>query len=507
MDDVEVFRQPSGVRLLVRQGHGGCARGILGRRFATTPAGTVSEWRQSAGLGKIARLIHANSVQDMTVALDSSFAAHVAELRRRADAALQAGGFDGLVAYSGRPRYTFLDDRPYPFVVNPHFKHWVPVTDAPDCFVVYTPGARPRLCYFQPADYWHRPPQLPGGAWQDEYEIHVVREVAAARSQLGLGRGRLAFVGEWQADFEDWGFAAINPQPVIAHLHYARAAKTPYELACMRQASLLAARGHVAARDAFLAGGSEYDAHMAYCAAAGVREEELPYGNIVAFNEGGAVLHYQHLERQRGGPRRSFLIDAGAQVRGYASDITRTWSGGDAEFTALVSAMDALQQRLCAGIVAGRDYREVHLEAHREIGALLHSAGVIRCDAATAVAEHVTSVFFPHGIGHLLGLQVHDVAGLAADATGTREVPRPDGHPFLRLTRRLEPGFVVTVEPGIYFIDLLLDGARADGRGRHIDWAVVERLKPFGGIRIEDDVACTGGTPENLTRDAFAAVG
>ncbi len=269
----------------------------------------------------------------------------------------------------------------------------------------------------------------------------------------------------------------------------------------------MAARGHVAARDTFLTGGSEYDAHMAYCAAAGVREEELPYGNIVAFNEGGAVLHYQHLDRDRRGPRRSFLIDAGAQLRGYASDITRTWSGADAEFSALVSAMDALQQRLCAGIRPGRDYRDVHLEAHRAIGALLHEAGIVRCDAATAVAERVTSVFFPHGIGHLLGLQVHDVAGLAADPSGAREIPRPEGHPFLRLTRMLEPGFVVTVEPGIYFIDLLLDAARDDGRGRHVDWAVVERLQ---AVRRDSHRGRRGvhrrATPENLTRDAFAAL-
>jgi Xaa-Pro dipeptidase len=166
--------------------------------------------------------------------------------------------------------------------------------------------------------------------------------------------------------------------------------------------------------------------------------------------------------------------------------------------------MDGLQQQLCAGIVPGRDYREVHLEAHLAIGGLLHAAGIVRCDAEAAVAERVTSVFFPHGVGHLLGLQVHDVAGLAADARGTQEIPRPDGHPFLRLTRTLQPGFVVTVEPGIYFIDLLLDAARADGRGRLIDWQAVERLRPFGGIRIEDDVACTGGAPENLTRNAFA---
>jgi Xaa-Pro dipeptidase len=443
----------------------------------------------------------------MTNHVDELFPAHLAEVCRRTEAVLQAAGFDGLVAYSGRPRYAFQDDRPYPFVVNPHFKHWVPVTDAPDSFVAFTPGNRPRLCFYQPADYWHLPPQLPGGAWQREFDIHVVRDVASARDLLGLGRGRHAFVGESQAEFDGWGFAAVNPRPVLAQLHYARAVKTPYEVACMREASRLAARGHLAARDTFLTGGSEYEAHMAYCAAAGVREEELPYGNIVAYNEGGAVLHYQALDRRRGGPRRSFLIDAGAQFRGYASDITRTWSGGDAEFAGLVDAMDALQRRLCAAVVPGRDYREVHLEAHRLVGALLAEAGIIRCDAPTAVAERVTGVFFPHGIGHLLGLQVHDVAGLAADATGDREIPRPEGHPFLRLTRTLEPGFVVTVEPGIYFIDLLLEAARADGRGRHIDWNAVERLRPFGGIRIEDDVVCTPDGPENLTRDAFAAVG
>jgi len=443
----------------------------------------------------------------MTGHVDELFPAHLAEVCRRTETALQGGGFDGLVAYSGRARYAFQDDRPYPFMVNPHFKHWVPVTDAPDCFVAFAPGSRPRLCFYQPADYWHLPPQLPDGAWQREFDIHVVRDVAAARDLLGPGRGRHAFVGEWQPEFEGWNFAAVNPQPVLARLHYARATKTPYEIACMREASRLAARGHLAARDTFLTGGSEYEAHMAYCAAAGVREEELPYGNIVAYNEGGAVLHYQALDRRRGGPRRSFLIDAGAQFRGYASDITRTWSGGDAEFAGLVDAMDALQRRLCATVLPGRDYREVHLEAHRQVGALLADAGIIRCDAATAVAERVTSVFFPHGIGHLLGLQVHDVAGLAADAAGSREIPRPEGHPFLRLTRTLEPGFVVTVEPGIYFIDLLLEAARADGRGRHIDWNAVERLRPFGGIRIEDDVLCTTAVPENLTRDAFAAVG
>jgi len=121
----------------------------------------------------------------------------------------------------------------------------------------------------------------------------------------------------------------------------------------------------------------------------------------------------------------------------------------------------------------------------------------------SALELGVTSVFFPHGIGHLLGLQVHDVGGVMGDEQG-HERQRPEGHPYLRLTRMLEPGVVVTVEPGIYLIDSLLAAAHADSRRAHIDWAVVEELKPFGGVRIEDNVVTTASGPENMTRDAFA---
>jgi Xaa-Pro dipeptidase len=259
------------------------------------------------------------------------------------------------------------------------------------------------------------------------------------------------------------------------------------------------------AEAAWRAGASEFEVHQAYCSAVGLQEQELPYGNIIAFGAGAAVLHYQQLQRERDVPRRTFLIDAGAQVRGYASDITRTYCDGDAEFGALIAAMDVLQRRLCDAIRAGTDYREVHLQAHWLVAGVLREAGVIGCSAETAVAEGVTREFFPHGSGHLLGLQVHDVAGFARDASGA-EIPRPEGHPFLRLTRILEPGFVVTVEPGLYFIDLLLDEARGNEAGTHIRWDAVARLKPFGGIRIEDDVHCTSGAPENLTRDAFASL-
>jgi Xaa-Pro dipeptidase len=119
------------------------------------------------------------------------------------------------------------------------------------------------------------------------------------------------------------------------------------------------------------------------------------------------------------------------------------------------------------------------------------------------VSSGVTAVFFPHGLGHPLGLQVHDVAGFQRDECGGT-IPRPHGHPYLRMTRVLEAGMVVTIEPGLYFIDMLLQPLRSSAMAREIDWAAVDAMRPYGGIRIEDDVLVTHAAPENLTRDAFA---
>jgi Xaa-Pro dipeptidase len=167
--------------------------------------------------------------------------------------------------------------------------------------------------------------------------------------------------------------------------------------------------------------------------------------------------------------------------------------------------MDEMQQSLCASVRAGTDWRDIHLSAHHLTAELLHEADITRCEADEAVETGLSSVFLPHGIGHLLGLQVHDVGGWMRTQEGG-EIPRPAGHPFLRLTRVLESGFVVTMEPGIYFIEQLLQEAREDSRGSKINWARVEQLRPFGGIRVEDDLAVTAEGCENLTRDAFSAV-
>jgi Xaa-Pro dipeptidase len=168
--------------------------------------------------------------------------------------------------------------------------------------------------------------------------------------------------------------------------------------------------------------------------------------------------------------------------------------------------VDAAQQKLVERVRPGTDYRDIHLDAHRSVAGILVMHGIVKGSQESAIESGLTSVFFPHGIGHLLGLMVHDAAGFAAGPDGgTRE--KPAGHPYLRLTRDLAAGFVVTIEPGIYFIDSLLEAARADGRGRAIDWKRVAALRPFGGIRVEDTVVAQAAGPRNLTREAFAAAG
>ncbi len=434
--------------------------------------------------------------------IDQLYLPHLKTLATRTDTALAASGFDALVIRAGAPPVQFLDDQDYPFKVNPHFKAWVPILDNPRCVLIYKPGAKPTVLFHQPRDFWHKPGKLPQGAWTAALDWQVMADDGNAHAHW-VKLGRVAVIGPESSSGsrED----TLNPAELLARLHFDRAVKTDYELACMRRASELGVLGHTAALAAFRAGRSEYAAHMSYLQACGQREEEMPYNNIVAYNENAAVLHYQHLERDPPPSLRSFLIDAGAQYRGYAADITRTYAAQPGLYADFIAALDEAQRKLCGEIVPGRDYRDVHLSAHRLLGDCMHAMKLIQLPGQAALEAGVTSVFFPHGIGHLLGLQVHDVGGVMADVAG-HERARPAGHPALRLTRMLEPGVVVTVEPGIYMIESLLAAAYADARRAYINWDMVEELKPYGGIRIEDNVAATAGAPENMTRDAFARV-
>lgn len=436
--------------------------------------------------------------------LGELYPAHAEEMKARHDRALEQAGAGHAVIFSGAPEPVFLDDSHYPFKANPHFASWLPLTGTPLSYIVYTPGELPRLVYYQPKDYWHRPPSTPAGFWTDQFEIHVVHTLDDVPRFLPNNREHCVLIGKLLDEAHAFGIERINPTTVLNRLHYARGVKTSYELECMRGASRRGVAGHRAAEDAFRAGLAEYDIHLAYCRAVSHTENELPYGNIVALNENAAVMHYQHQAREAPAEIRSFLLDAGAQCHGYASDITRTWSYASPEFSDLIARVDALQQELVGEVRAGLDFVDLHRQTHRKVAGVLLDLELVSGSTDALMANGVTSAFFPTGLGHLLGLQVHDVGGFMADESG-KTIDRPSGHPYLRLTRTLEADMVLTIEPGIYIIDMLLDNLRGTPGHDMVNQERVDRLRPFGGVRIEDNVRVLEDGCENFTRDAFAA--
>ena len=440
---------------------------------------------------------------DSNPALGALYAEHIEIVAARHDHALEQAGASHAVIYSGNPKIAFLDDYQMPFKANPHFASWVPLTRLPFSYIVYTPGEKPVLVYYQPHDYWHVVPDAPSGYWTSGFDVRVVHTVDEVAAHLPADREKCIVIGEIDDDALMYGIERVNPTTAVNILHYARGMKTQYELAIMRLASQRGASGHIAAEAAFRDGQSEFEIHRAYCQAVSHTEPELPYGNIIALNKHGAVLHYTDLDRQPPGESLSFLIDAGAQVHGYASDITRTYSNGDERFQALIDRMEIMQLDIVSQVRAGIDYRDLHVGTHKMLAGVLVDAELASGDPDTLLETGVTSAFFPHGLGHLLGIQVHDVGGFMENESGTTIDP-PSGHPFLRLTRVLEENMVLTIEPGLYAIDMLLKNLRGTPAESHVNWSTVDWLRQFGGIRIEDNIRVLVNDRENLTRDAFA---
>ncbi|CAH1001299.1 Xaa-Pro aminopeptidase [Neolewinella maritima] len=222
----------------------------------------------------------------------------------------------------------------------------------------------------------------------------------------------------------------------------------------------------------------------------------LAYAAIVSRD--GHILHnHAHHNVLREGDL--LLIDAGAETpSGYAGDITRTFAVG-AEMTAKQQAVydivDDAKRRVIEAIRPGVPFRELHDLSARIITNGLKQLGLMKGDTAEAVAAGAHALFYPHGLGHMIGLDVHDMEDLGEDFVGyDEEFQRSEqfGTRNLRLGRRLEEGFTITVEPGIYFIPILTDRWRAEGKHtEYINYDALAAYRDFGGIRLEDNVVVT----------------
>lgn len=226
------------------------------------------------------------------------------------------------------------------------------------------------------------------------------------------------------------------------------------------------------------------------------------YGAMVSF----ATIYTQHGEIMHGAPRwdelqdgRLVLCDAGAENRNnYCSDNTRTYPV-NGKFTQrqldIYSIVEACHDYVLNVAKPGVRYKDVHLAVCRLMAGKLKELGLMKGDVDEAVNAGAHAMFLPHGLGHMMGMDVHDMEGLGQIYVGFDEETRPStqfGTNALRMGRRLEEGFVVTDEPGIYFIPDLIDDWRAKGlHTDFINYDVLETYKDFGGIRIEDDVLIT----------------
>jgi len=432
--------------------------------------------------------------------LPALYSAHVAELQIRTKNVLNRENLQGLVIHSGQELKVFLDDTHYPFKVNPHFKHWLPLVDVPNSWLIVNGEDKPILIYYQSVDFWHKVVELQESYWNDFFDIKILTKPADVEQLLPYDKNGFAYLGAHVEVALALGFDNINPEPLLNYLHFHRAYKTEYEQECMRQSNRVAVGGHKAAKVAFLEGASEFDIQQIYLKAIQHTESQTPYGNIVALNENASILHFTALGRDVPQVHRSFLLDAGANFHGYASDITRTYSFKRDKFGELITRMDHLMLAAVDGLKPGKSYVDVHIETYNNIANVLHEFDFINVDPQTAIEAGIVSTFFPHGIGHHLGLQTHDVGGFMADERGTH-INTPKQHSFLRASRVIESDQVFTIEPGLYFIDSLLSDLKQTANGKMINWANVDAMRPFGGIRIEDNIIVHQSYNENMTRD------
>ncbi len=275
-----------------------------------------------------------------------------------------------------------------------------------------------------------------------------------------------------------------------------RSHKAPEEIEQMEEALAITAALHTQIRKSISPGMLE--AHIRGIAegVAFAQQGRLAYQAICTVQ--GQTLHNnEYYRRLKEGDM--LLCDIGAEnSMGYAGDITRTYPVSPAFTPQQAEIYDLVLKAEVDSIRAvkpGIEYRDIHLGAAKIITEGLQQIGLMKGDAAEAVAAGAHALFFPHGLGHMIGLDVHDMEGLGENNVGYGEtIQRSEqfGTAYLRMAKALEPGNVITVEPGIYFIPELIDQWQREGKhAEFIDYEKVQAYRSFTGIRIEDNVLVT----------------
>lgn len=414
----------------------------------------------------------------------------IAARRKRAEKAFAGSGATVLVGAGnpiGKPGGL---DQTYAFLPHPQY-YWLTGVRRSGGVLAWEPGAG-WVHFVRPvtADerLWEGDPVAPAG--EDVATLPDWLKARSGRTVAVLGSPVKSVAGD------DAVSAALRDA-----LDAARRPKDAAELALLARAVTATAAGYARARAILRPGLTERELQIELESAmfrAGA--EETGYGTIVGTGPHAAILHFEPGPRAVA-PEDVVLIDAGGAIAGYTADVTRTWPASG-RFTPeqqairdTVAAAHAEGIRRCR---AGTEWHDVHRAAATVLAAGLRDAGILRGSPEGLAESGAIALFLPHGIGHMVGLGVRDVGGRAPG----REEGRFCCGARVRVDMPLAEGFLMTIEPGIYFVPAILDNAEKREKFRDaVDWEGLARWRKVGGVRIEDNVLVTAGEPRVITAE------
>ncbi|KAJ3044499.1 hypothetical protein HDV00_001926 [Rhizophlyctis rosea] len=304
-------------------------------------------------------------------------------------------------------------------------------------------------------------------------------------------------------DVSRLGSVRVEKDKFVTAITEARVVKSEGEIELMRRAAKASGEAHIALmKEVKPDEGSESTLQALFeyeCFKRGGRYQA--YTPIVAGAHRGTILHYINNSAPiPSEPSQLLLVDAACEVDCYAADITRTYPVGgkyEGDWKSVYQVVLDVQKAVLSEMKAGVEWEDMHRLAERVTADGLIKIGLLKGSLPDILANHIPALFFPHGLGHLIGLDVHDCGGYPK---GVGRINEP-GIRYLRMRRKLVAGMVVTVEPGVYFVEGILDAGLADPtKAKFINLELLDRFRRnVGGVRIEDDVVVRENGIENLT--------
>ncbi|KAK3701894.1 hypothetical protein LTR37_015205 [Vermiconidia calcicola] len=424
------------------------------------------------------------------------------------------GPSSGVIYLEGQStKMTEDNDQATHFRQRRHF-YYLTGCDLPDCFFAYDISADRSTLWIPPVDpeyvMWAGMPLLPSEA-MERYDVDSVLtfdELKTGKSlvQMLSKQQTVVMAIEDRADMAIFHSEELKKYDPLINFDWARrgieacrVVKDDFEIALIRHANIVSSYAHTRILAAVKSARNERELNAVFvmhCHANGCKEQA--YGCICASGTNASTLHYVHNDVPLEG-RLNLLIDAGAEHSCYCADITRTfplngkWSKESREIYELVLRM---QQECMKMIKAGMKWEDLHMRAHEVAAQGLQTLGILSQSLTLEkiLESKITCRFFPHGLGHYLGMDTHDVGG-NADYEDENEYFR-----YLRIRGTVPAGAVVTNEPGIYFREFPFRQELKEGKWDGVvDQDVLARYWEVGGVRIEDDIWVKEGGYENLT--------